>query len=124
VGQDQLASIDASAIAAEKLGDSIYANPLLLGFCWQKGWIPLSRDSLIQALRLNAVQVERNLMAFEWGRAAAHDEKILHRPVNEHPVLFKSKQTLEQIVHIRETFLTRYQSARYAKNIAILLSKF
>ena len=115
VGQDQLASIDASAIAAEKLGDSIYANPLLLGFCWQKGWIPLSRDSLIQALRLNAVQVERNLMAFEWGRAAAHDEKLLHRPVNEHPVLFKSKQTLEQIVHIRETFLTRYQSARYAK---------
>ncbi len=115
VGQDQLASIDASAIAAEKLGDSIYANPLLLGFCWQKGWIPLSRDSLIQALRLNAVQVERNLMAFEWGRAAAHDEKLLHRPVNEHPVLFKSKQTLEQIVYIRETFLTRYQSARYAK---------
>jgi indolepyruvate ferredoxin oxidoreductase len=40
-----------------KLGDSIYANPMLLGFAWQKGWIPLSREALQQALVLNNVQV-------------------------------------------------------------------
>lgn len=115
VGSEQLASIDASALAVEKFGDAIYANPLLLGFCWQKAWIPLSRESLIKALRLNAVQVERNLMAFEWGRCAALGEKPLNATLTEHPVIFKAKQSIDQIIQTRVDFLTHYQNARYAQ---------
>ena len=33
--------IDANALALKLLGDTIYSNPLLLGFAWQKGWLPL-----------------------------------------------------------------------------------
>jgi indolepyruvate ferredoxin oxidoreductase len=45
VGAEHLASLNTSALALSKLGDSIYANPMLLGFAWQKGWIPLSREA-------------------------------------------------------------------------------
>ncbi len=55
------------------MGDSIYTNPMLLGYAWQKGWIPLSRESLLRAIELNGVAVENNKTAFEWGRRAAHD---------------------------------------------------
>lgn len=114
VGAEQLASLDASALAVEKLGDAIYANPLLLGFCWQKGWIPLSHASLTEALQLNAVQVERNLLAFEWGRAAAEGENLLRLPVKEHTLQFKARPSLEQFVTQREEFLRQYQNSHYS----------
>ena len=55
------------------MGDSLYVNPMLLGFAWQKGWVPLEHESLMRAIELNAVAVENNKTAFEWGRRAAHD---------------------------------------------------
>ena len=55
------------------MGDSIYTNPLMLGYAWQKGWIPLARESLLRAIELNGVAVDNNKAAFEWGRRAAHD---------------------------------------------------
>ena len=114
VGPEQLVSLDASALAVEKLGDAIYANPLLLGYCWQKGWIPLSLNSLTEAFQLNAVQVERNLLAFEWGRAAALNPKLSGPSIKEQPVQFKVRQSLDQIVSIRTDFLKHYQNKRYA----------
>lgn len=115
VGVNRIASLDATALAIEKLGDAIYANPILLGFSWQKGWIPLSHESLTQALRLNAVQVERNLLAFEWGRAAALDEGLLRTPTKEQAVHFKPRPSLEEVINRREEFLTQYQNPSYAK---------
>ena len=55
------------------MGDAVATNVFLLGFAWQKGWIPLERASLLRAIELNAVAVEQNKAAFEWGRRAAHD---------------------------------------------------
>jgi indolepyruvate ferredoxin oxidoreductase len=46
------------------------ANIIALGAAWQRGTIPLSRNSLHEALRLNGASVETNLAAFEWGRVA------------------------------------------------------
>jgi indolepyruvate ferredoxin oxidoreductase len=43
----------------------------MLGYAWQKGWIPLSRAALVRAIELNGVQVDKNRIAFEWGRRAA-----------------------------------------------------
>ena len=116
VGREQLASLDASGLAVAKLGDAIYANPLLLGFCWQKGWIPLSHEALTEALRLNGVQVERNLLAFEWGRAAAFDPTLQRAAPREVPIQFKARSSLEQLVTQRVEFLTQYQDQRYAQD--------
>ena len=55
------------------LGDSIYTNPLMLGYAWQKGRVPLAHAALMRAIELNGVQVDNNKAAFEWGRRAAHD---------------------------------------------------
>ncbi|MBL8289812.1 MAG: indolepyruvate ferredoxin oxidoreductase family protein [Rubrivivax sp.] len=64
---------DASALAAALAGHSIAANMLLLGFAWQRGWVPVSRAAIARAIELNAVAVEDNSRAFAWGRRAAVD---------------------------------------------------
>ncbi|MCB2007923.1 MAG: indolepyruvate ferredoxin oxidoreductase family protein, partial [Rhodoferax sp.] len=55
VGVDGVGTFNADAAATKLMGDSIYTNPMMLGYAWQKGWIPLGRDSLIRAIELNAV---------------------------------------------------------------------
>src|SRR5690606_19442886 len=61
------------------MGDAIYANPLLLGFAWQQGWIPLARQAIERAIELNAVAVGNNLAAFEWGRRLADAPQRVRR---------------------------------------------
>ncbi len=55
------------------MGQSIYANLMMLGYAWQKGRVPLSHAALMRAIELNAVQIDSNKAAFEWGRLCAHD---------------------------------------------------
>ena len=46
----------------------------MVGFAWQQGGMPVSRaKSMLEAIRLNGVEVEMNIAAFEWGRRAAFD---------------------------------------------------
>ena len=52
--------MDAAALAVALLGDAIYANPLMMGYAYQKGWLPLSRESLLRAIELNGQQVAAN----------------------------------------------------------------
>jgi indolepyruvate ferredoxin oxidoreductase len=68
VGRAHFRSFDAEQVATQLLGDSIYTNPLMLGFAWQMGRIPLGHAALMRAMVLNGVQVEKNQAAFEWGR--------------------------------------------------------
>lgn len=123
VGAEHLASLNTSALALAKLGDSIYANPMLLGFAWQKGWIPLSRESLQQALVLNNVQVERNLQAFDWGRVAALGRLDNSLSLQETTVNFVPRKRLEDLIATRETFLTQYQNETYAKSYIHFVSR-
>ena len=106
------------------MGDSIYTNPMLLGYAWQKGWIPLGRESMIRAIELNAVAVDNNKAAFEWGRRAAHDwasvEKLL-APVQV--IAFKQRDTLEHTIERRVEFLTAYQNLAYAGEYKAFVEK-
>jgi indolepyruvate ferredoxin oxidoreductase len=61
----------ASSLSRENFGDSIASNLIMLGFAWQCGRIPLHRESLEQAIRLNGRAAEANLAAFKLGRAQA-----------------------------------------------------
>jgi indolepyruvate ferredoxin oxidoreductase len=65
--------VDATDLATALLGDSIASNLFMLGYGWQKGWVPLSLDALMRAVELNAAAVDMNKTAFNWGRMAAHD---------------------------------------------------
>ncbi len=115
VGPDGVSAFNADAAASKLMGDSIYTNPMLLGYAWQKGWVPLGRESLMRAIELNAVAVENNKAAFEWGCQAAHDwaavEKLL---APGQLVEFRKRETLETLVTRRAEFLTAYQDAGYA----------
>jgi indolepyruvate ferredoxin oxidoreductase len=120
--------VDASGLATALLGDAIYTNPFVLGYAWQKGWLPLSYESLVRAIELNGVAVEANKRAFEWGRAAAHDLEAVKRvamPDQSAQVieLRRAATSLEDIVAKRVEFLTGYQNAAYAKRYADLVER-
>ncbi len=46
--------VDATELATALLGDSIASNLFMLGYAWQKGWVPVSLDALMRAVELNA----------------------------------------------------------------------
>jgi indolepyruvate ferredoxin oxidoreductase len=120
--------VDASGLATALLGDAIYTNPFVLGYAWQKGWVPLSHEALVRAIELNGVAVESNKRAFEWGRAAAHDPEAVKRialPDQSAQVieLRRTATSLEEIVAKRVEFLTGYQNAAYARRYADLVER-
>jgi len=124
VGLDGVGTFDADAAATRLMGDSIYTNPLMLGYAWQKGWIPLGHESLMRAIELNAVAVEQNKTAFEWGRRAAHDWASVEKLLSAAQVIeFKKRETLETLVARRVAFLTAYQNDAYADTYKSFIDK-
>ena len=124
VGEAQLSAFNADALARQMLGDTIYVNPMILGYAWQKGWIPLSREALRRAIELNNVAVANNLAAFEWGRYAAHDPAAVGKllaPVQT--ISFVKREPLETLVQKRADFLTHYQNAAYARDYTDFVDK-
>ena len=116
VGRDHLGAFDAEQAAVQLLGESIYSNPLLLGYAWQKGLIPLSRAALLRAMELNGVQVQNNQAAFEWGRHCAHDLAAVQALFAARQAIGQAKKpTLNELVARRVEFLTAYQDAAYAE---------
>ena len=113
--QGELASLDAEQVATQLLGQSIYANLLLLGFAWQKGRVPLSHAALMRAIELNGVQVENNKAAFEWGRQCAHDmSKVPVRSANAQVIQFTRKPSVGELIGKHAEFLAGYQNRAYA----------
>ncbi|HUG57812.1 MAG TPA: indolepyruvate ferredoxin oxidoreductase family protein, partial [Candidimonas sp.] len=111
--------LNANAMAIKLLGDAIYANPLLLGYAWQKGWIPLSYESLVRAIELNGIMIEKNLSAFEWGRAAAHHGVSAIAPdlgkKEMAATVIAMPETLDMTIERNIQWLTAYQNAAYAQ---------
>jgi indolepyruvate ferredoxin oxidoreductase len=124
VGLEGVGAFNADAAASQLMGDSIFTNPMMLGFAWQKGWIPLSKASLIRAIELNAVAVESNKVAFEWGRRAAHDVAAFERLLNPGQVIeFTKRPPLDDMIAKRVEFLTDYQNAAYANGYKAYVEK-
>ncbi|HEY0887925.1 MAG TPA: indolepyruvate ferredoxin oxidoreductase family protein [Ramlibacter sp.] len=115
VGPQSVSSFNTDVAATKLMGDSIYTNPMLLGYAWQKGLIPLGRQSLLRAMELNGVAVENNKSAFEWGRQAAHNPEAVEKLIMPAQVVeLRKRETLESVVARRVEFLTAYQNAAYA----------
>jgi indolepyruvate ferredoxin oxidoreductase len=122
VGVALVGAFDADAMANQLMGDTIYVNPMILGYAWQKGWIPLTRESILRAMALNDVQVQNNQDAFEWGRHAAHDAVAVQRILAPSQVIeFKKRESLGTLIERRVAFLTDYQNAAYAQNYLAFL---
>ena len=120
LGEGQADFFDATQLVARLLGDHISTNVFLLGFAYQKGYLPLKAASLEEAIRLNDVAVEMNLRAFAWGRVAAHEPDRLAGLVgvqnNNMPEF-----DLDQFVEARVQDLTDFQNAAYATRYRTLI---
>ena len=106
--------LEAGPLAEALLGDSIYANPLLLGYAWQKGGLPLSLDSLRRAIQINGVSVDKNLAAFELGRQAAHRGVDALRPAAAERVV-AMPESLDALVKRLAAHVRDYQDEAYAR---------
>jgi indolepyruvate ferredoxin oxidoreductase len=126
--------VDATALANALLGDSIASNLFMLGYAWQKGWVPLSHAALVRAIELNAAAIEMNKAAFNWGRLAAHDiARVRQAALGKSsaqpgaiPVVLDDSSlsvTLDDVVARRVAFLTDYQNAAYAAKYRSLVDK-
>ena len=128
--------VDATEVATALLGDSIATNLFMLGYAWQKGWVPLSHEALLRAIDLNGAAVEMNRAAFNWGRLAAHDLKqvlvaaglVQEAPLALDPATLSLQDdvlspSLDARIARRAAFLTDYQNAAYAQQYQDLVAK-
>jgi indolepyruvate ferredoxin oxidoreductase len=124
VGEGRADFIDATGLATALMGDSIATNLFLLGYCWQKGLVPVSEGALMKAIELNGVAVEANKKSFLWGRRAAHDQAAVERfarPANVVPL--KAAPTVDDLVARRMDYLTGYQDRAYAERYQALVDQ-
>ncbi|AUH63718.1 indolepyruvate ferredoxin oxidoreductase family protein [Paracoccus zhejiangensis] len=108
----RLRTLDANALAEALVGDTVFANVMMLGAAWQAGLVPLGEDALMRAIELNGVKPDLNKAAFTWGRITIHTpdavERIAALPVS--PAL-----TLKVMIDRRAAFLTDYQDGKWAE---------
>jgi indolepyruvate ferredoxin oxidoreductase len=125
VGKENASFLPATQLATALMGDAIYSNAFLMGYAWQKGLIPLSREAIERAIELNGAAVEKNMQAFLWGRLAAHDPEKAHQAAGPQSAReeFRKAEDLEEIIGIRIAQLTAYQNAGYARRYESLVRR-
>jgi indolepyruvate ferredoxin oxidoreductase len=125
-GREQTHFVDATAAAVAFTGNAIAANMFMLGYAWQFGGVPLSREALLRAIELNGEAVAMNSQAFELGRRAAHQPEALVAALAQAKAPTQARhlsETLDEIIARRVTFLTAYQNAAYAARYRHLVAR-
>ncbi len=118
VGGDGIEFLDATRLATGLLGDAIATNLFILGYAYQRGLVPVSAEAIERAVALNAVAVDFNLAAFDWGRRAAIDTAAVAAratPQDAVPESHHLSQSLDELIGRRAEHLGAYQNAAYAQ---------
>lgn len=115
----RLQMMDATAIARVGLGDTLFANMVVLGAAWQRGLIPLSRGAICGAIELNGASVPENLKAFELGRWASLQPEDAH--AFGLGAAAQLPETLEEKIAHRAAHLALYQNERLARRYRVLV---
>ncbi len=74
--------VDARTIAEGLFGDYMMANMVMIGAAYQAGVLPITADSIEDAIRLNGTQAQANILAFRAGRLAQHDPAELTKKMS------------------------------------------
>ena len=130
--------VDTIAVTEGLFGESTTANTFLIGVAYQLGVLPISAESIEQAIDLNGAAVEANQLAFNWGRQWALDpDKVRAASVLPEDQLAKPSSELEaaivasglgegelgRLVRLRAADLVDYQDARYALRYLATVAK-
>jgi len=127
VGEGQATFVDASKLATALMGDSIATNTFMLGYAYQKGWLPVGEAALMQAIELNGTAVEFNRNAFVWGRRAAVDLLRVQYKLESGKNQSRDRQlsqTLDETIERRSSYLTAYQNTALAKRYLDRVEQF
>ena len=117
-GSDMTHVVEAEKVATAIMGDAIATNMFMLGFAWQNGALPLSREAILRAIELNGVAIDFNREAFEWGRVAAHDANLLPETSRAGPSPLAHRnisETLDEVVGRRADWLVDYGSRKLSR---------
>lgn len=87
--------VDAGRYCADLLGSATSSNIFVLGVSVQLGFLPVSPESFEKAIKLNNVNIEDNLAAFQWGRAWAFDSEHVNRLIEEKS---EKKNAIDQVL--------------------------
>ena len=125
VGAESADFLEASRLATAIMGDAIATNLFMLGFAWQKGLVPLSRQAILRAIAINATAVASNTTAFQWGRVAAVDmATVLEAAQPAHvPDHHRLSTSVDELIARRQEQLTAYQDAAYAQRYLALVRR-
>ena len=125
-GSPALAEIDATQLASTLVGHSIATNMFLLGFAWQRGWVPVGREALLRAVELNGVAAADNARAFAWGRRAAFDPVRaagLAAAAQALPPSRRLSVSLDETIARRRDNLVSYQGEALARRYEALVQR-
>jgi len=121
IGQERVATIDANGLAQQLMGDTIYANIMMVGCAWQQGLIPVSLDALLRAVELNGIKIDENKQALTWGRIAAVNADAIS------DLLGKTEtgidESLDKMIERRRKFLVEYQDTNLADKYVALVER-
>ncbi len=126
VGPGGVAFVPAARLATALMGDAIATNLFVLGYAWQRGWVPLSEAALLRAIELNGVSVDFNKKSFLWGRRAAVDAAAVEKlatPAEVVPIAQAFSRSLDEVIERRVALLTAYQDAAYARRYRTLVDR-
>ena len=124
LGSEAVTAVDAAAIAANLLGDSIGANLYMLGVAAQSGFLPVSVGAIEAAVVLNGVAVAFNIRAFRLGRLWVADRGRVMRPAEpERTKQTAPPATLADLLAHRISHLTDYQGPALARRYARFLAR-
>jgi len=124
IGAERLFGIDATNIATTLLGDAIGVNMFLVGYAWQRGLIPLQRQSIEAAIHLNGTALEMNLRAFALGRlAASRPAELAQLMAGAQPPSATDAMDLTALVAHRKAHLTDYQDSALADQYTALVGR-
>jgi indolepyruvate ferredoxin oxidoreductase len=115
VGEGKVDFIQASEIANNLLGDSLATNFFMLGYAFQKGYIPVSSEAISHAIKLNGVAVEFNQNAFLWGRRAVDNMPAVMSAAGVAVEHWAPLESLDDIIEFRSQHLSKYQDITYAQ---------
>jgi indolepyruvate ferredoxin oxidoreductase len=106
--------VDGNRLAEGLFGSHLAVNLFMLGVAWQGGLVPVSLAALEKAIRLNGVDVDRNLQVFLWGRKYYQDPQFVEGFVAKQNAKAEAREASD-VVERFAAELRAYQNEAYAR---------
>jgi indolepyruvate ferredoxin oxidoreductase len=108
--------VDASRLAEGLFGSHMMANLFLTGVAYQGGLLPVSLQAIDQAIEWNGVEIDRNRLAFLWGRKYYEDAAWVESQLK--PAAAATATEFDRVAELRE-----YQDEAYARAYSDFLDR-